>query len=109
MKDKKQQPTVSEDEINDLIQPHAITLEHGEKAAKDIFELLNRDEYLNIQGDQPAVSEEEIYCKICNDRGWLTDEKRGYSCPNCGGKTEEYKKHLQSLNVKGEEARDEKI
>ncbi len=33
---------VGEEEINELIQPHAISLEHGEKAAKDIFELLNQ-------------------------------------------------------------------
>jgi hypothetical protein len=32
---------ISLDEINELIQPHAITLEHGEKAAQDIFNLLN--------------------------------------------------------------------
>ena len=34
----QEQATV--DEINELIQPHAITLEHGEKAAQAIHELV---------------------------------------------------------------------
>ena len=78
MKDKKQQPTVSEEEINDLIQPHAITLEHGEKAAKDIFELLNRDESLNVHGEEPP----EPYLDFCrNCRNETVHENR--KCKVC--------------------------
>ena len=31
---------VSMDQLNELIQPHAITLEHGEKAAQAIYDLI---------------------------------------------------------------------
>lgn len=31
---------ITEDELNNIIQPHAITLEHGEKAVKEIIEYL---------------------------------------------------------------------
>jgi len=34
-----------EDKLSNIIQPHALTLEHGEKAVRDIMELLmNEDE-----------------------------------------------------------------
>lgn len=42
LKERGEESPITEDVLNDLIQPHAITLEHGEKAAKDIWELLNQ-------------------------------------------------------------------
>lgn len=35
---------VNFDMLNNLIQPHAITLEHGEKAVKEILEFLKGEE-----------------------------------------------------------------
>ena len=34
---------ITEDELNNIIQPHAISLEHGEKAVKEIMEYLNNE------------------------------------------------------------------
>ena len=34
---------ITEDELNNIIQPHAITLEHGEKAVQELMEYLNNE------------------------------------------------------------------
>lgn len=48
-----QASVVTVDQINELIQPHAITLERGEKAAQDVYELLT-DSFTGKQGEDTA-------------------------------------------------------
>jgi len=64
------QEQVTVDEINELIQPHAITLEHGEKAAQDVHDLVHSKEAKPVG--------EEKNCK------WTYDEDHCYYDTNCG-------------------------